>query len=64
METKNFSKHHINTTTQEYLILRGKPFDVEGKLWDNSEKYPLWNKDYNYQVCAKLESTINWIYNK
>ena len=34
METKktkkqNFSKHHINTTTQEHQILRGKPSSVE-----------------------------------
>ena len=32
METKKFSKHHINTTKQEHRILRGKPFNVEGKI--------------------------------
>ena len=32
METKkNSSKHHINTTTQEYQNLREKLFSVEGK---------------------------------
>ena len=32
METKNFSKHHINTITQEHQILRGKSFSVKGKI--------------------------------
>ena len=28
---KKFNKHHINTTTQEHQILRGKPSNIEGK---------------------------------
>ena len=31
METKNFSKHHINKTTQEHQILCGKPSSIKGK---------------------------------
>ena len=61
---KKISKHHINTTTQEHQILRGNPSSIEGKPRGSFEQYPLWNRDYNYQVYAKLESTINWIYNK
>ena len=65
MEIKISAKHHINTTIQEYQILREKPSNVEGKNHGvSSEKYSLWNRDYKYQVYAKLESTINLIYNK
>ena len=62
METKKFSKHHTNT--QEHQILYGKPFSVEEKTTRQLQKISTINRDYNYQVYAKLESTINWIYNK
>ena len=64
METKKFSKHHTNTTTQEYQILREKPSSVERKTTGQLRKISTINRDYNYQVYTKLESTINWIYNK
>ena len=60
---KKFSKHHT-TTTQEHQILRGKPSSVEGKTTGQLRKISTINRDYNYQVYAKLVFTINWIYNK
>ena len=38
METKNFRKHHVNTTTQEHQILRGKPSSIEGKTMGHLQK--------------------------
>ena len=35
---KKFSKHYINTTTQEHQILRGKPSGVEGKTMGQLRK--------------------------
>ena len=32
MKTKNSSKHHINTSTQEHQILREKSSGVEEKI--------------------------------
>ena len=64
METKKFNKHHTNTTTQEHQILHGKPSSVEGKTTGQLQKISTINRDYNCQVYAKLEFTINWIYNK
>ena len=38
MEKKKFRKHHVNTTTQEYQILRGKPSSIEGKTTGHLRK--------------------------
>ena len=41
MEKKKNSKHHINTTTQEHQILRGKPSGVEGKTTGHLRKISI-----------------------
>ena len=38
METKNFRQRHVNTTTQEHQILRGKPSSIEGKTTGHLRK--------------------------
>ena len=61
---KKLSDHHKNTTTQEHQILLGKPFGVRKKPRATPKNIHYENSDYNFQVYVKLESTINWIYNK
>ena len=64
MGKKKFNDHHRNTSTQEHQILLEKPFGVKKKPGATPKNIHCESSDYNSQVYVKLESTINWIYNK